>query len=96
MAADFAGVVRHYELGKLIGQETGDTMISYGDSLSYQLPNSQLAGRVSCKKFVMPGATAENALQGVQPHYVVRPLPEEIRTNRDAVMEFALDLCASR
>ena len=95
-AADFAGVVRHYELGTLIGQETGDTMISYGDSLSYQLPNSRLTGSVSCKRYVMPGATAENALQGVQPHYVVRPLPDELWTHRDAVVEFALDFCALR
>lgn len=93
-AGSFATVIKHYNLGTLIGEQTGETMVRYGDSLSFTLPNSQLACSVACKQYIMPGTTKENASQGVQPHIYIRPSLEDIWNNRDPVMEYALESCS--
>jgi len=93
-AVDFAGTVKYNKLGTLIGQETGDTMASYGDALSFKLPNSQMGGIVACKYFEMPGTTKDNATQGVKPDHYVAPLLEDTWDKSDRVMKFVQELCS--
>ncbi len=93
-AMGFAGTVKYYKLGTLIGRETGDTMASYSDALSFKLPNSQMEGIVACRYFEMSGTTKDNAAQGVQPdHYVANSL-EDSWNKSDKVMEFVHNLCS--
>ena len=91
---DFAGTVKYYKLGTLIGQETGDTMACYGDVLPFKLPNSKLKGIVACRYFEMPGTTKDNATQGVQPDYYVANSLEDSWNKKDRVMEFVHELCS--
>jgi hypothetical protein len=91
---DFAGIVKYYKLGTLIGQETGDTMASYGDALSFKLPNSQMTGIVACKYFEIPGTTKDNAAQGVQPDHYIEPSLEDMWNKHDRVMDFVNELCS--
>lgn len=93
-AVDFAGLVKYYKLGMLIGQETGDTMASYGDILSFKLPNSQLAGIIACKYYEITGTTKDNAMQGVKPDHYVGPLLEDTWDESDRVMKFVHELCS--
>ena len=93
-AVDFAGTVKYNKLGTLVGQETGDTMASYGDALSFKLPNSQMTGIVACRYFEMPGTTKDNATQGVKPDHYVAPLLEDTWDNSDRVMKFVQELCS--
>ena len=86
-------MVKHNELGVLIGQATGDTMASYGDYLQFRMPNSQLNCMVSCKYYELPGTTQENATQGVKPDYPVVSLLEDAWEHRDRALEFAYELC---
>jgi C-terminal processing protease CtpA/Prc len=93
-AVDFAGIVKYYKLGILVGQETGDTMASYGDILSFKLPNSQLAGMIACKYYEIPGTTNDNAAQGVQPDHYIANSFEDSWNKIDRAVEFVHELCS--
>ena len=92
-AVDFAGVVKYYKLGVLIGRETGDTMGTYGDFLTFKLPNSRLNCMVSCKYYKTIGTTRETATRGVMPDFPVISLLEDGWERRDKALEFAYKLC---
>jgi hypothetical protein len=46
-AADFAQAVKHYNLGKIVGEETGGMIVSFGDIVYAELPNSQIPFTIS-------------------------------------------------
>lgn len=70
-AADFAWCFKHYNMGKIIGEETGGWGLCYGDNVYAELPNSRLAINVSCKLFYNIGAT-ETSTYGVIPDFQVK------------------------
>jgi len=70
-AADFAWCFKHYNMGKIIGEETGGWGLCYGDNVYAELPNSRLAINVSCKLFYNIGAT-ETSTHGVIPDFQVK------------------------
>jgi len=70
-AADFAWCFKHYNMGKIIGEETGGWGLCYGDNVYTELPNSRLAINVSCKLFYNIGAT-ETSTHGVIPDFQVK------------------------
>ncbi len=70
-AADFAWCFKHYNMGKIVGEETGGWGLCYGDNVYAELPNSRLAINVSCKLFYNIGAT-EKSTHGVIPDFQVK------------------------
>lgn len=70
-AADFAWCFKHYNIGKVIGEETGGWGLCYGDNVYTELPNSRLPINVSCKLFYNIGAT-EASTHGVIPDFQVK------------------------
>ncbi len=70
-AADFAWCFKHYNMGKIIGEETGGWGFCYGDNVYTELPNSKIAINVSCKLFYNIGATKDSA-HGVYPDYPIK------------------------
>lgn len=64
-AATFAGVIKEYKLGKIIGQPTGGTICYYGDFLTFKLPKTEMEFFVSPKEFIQYGNESEN--EGVAP-----------------------------
>ena len=70
-AADFAWCFKHYNMGKVVGEETGGWGLCYGDNVCAELPNSRIAINVSCKLFYDIGAT-EKSTHGVIPDYSVK------------------------
>lgn len=81
-AADFAQAVKHYKLGKIIGEETGGWIISYGDIVTSRLPNTGLTFTISSKLYYNMGA-------GVKDWHGVIP---DIAQPADEAMQYTLSL----
>ena len=93
-AVDFAAAVKAYDIGTLIGKETSQKMVSYGESVIFRLPNSDLKLFVASKRFVRTGAKDDG--RGLIPHHHVKQKPEDTAKSVDTVLEFTLDLIKKR
>ncbi|MBP2615562.1 S41 family peptidase [Chryseobacterium jejuense] len=80
-AADFANAFKFYKAGKIIGSETGGFIISPGEVIERQLPNSKLFLNVSSTKDFNIGAT-EKDWHGVIP---------DIQVQSEEALNYALD-----
>lgn len=89
-ASNFAAMVKYFEVGILIGQETGGKRDHYGQILPFQLPNSELRGQVSTAHFVTVGG--QNDAGGVKPDYEVKQNSEDTAKDVDTVLQFTLNL----
>jgi len=69
-AADFAWSFKYFEMGTIVGEETGGMAVCFGDTITQILANSGLQIGVSHKKFYQYGATDENT-HGTIPDYEV-------------------------
>lgn len=77
---NFAQAFKHYKTGKIIGEETGGWIVSYGDKITMSLPISKLPLSISTKKFYTVGAT-DNDKHGVKP---------DIQINKEEALDYAL------
>ena len=91
-AADLAAVVRDYDLGILIGEETGGVRCSYGESLNFSLPYSKISYGISSKRFHAPNPSPDDDQRGTVPHV---PIDETGLAphldDADPVLSFALE-----
>ena len=85
-AAGFSWAFKHFEMGTVVGEETGGLAVCFGDVIPQLLPNSGIHIGVSHKKFYQFGATDKN-VHGTIPDYEV-PAKE--------AMDFAIDLILER
>ncbi|MGN7987713.1 S41 family peptidase [Pedobacter sp. 22226] len=81
-AADFAQAFSHYKRGKVIGEETGGMILSFGDIVPATLPETKLPLVVSSKLYLNIGAD-EHDWHGVIP---------DINCSRDEALQKALGL----
>ncbi len=89
-AADFTSAFQCYDVGEIIGGETGGLTVCFGDKFHFTLPNSGLRVGVSYKKFYNACGIENN--RGVIPDYIIgNSLRDEIR-GYDRVLKFALYL----
>ena len=65
-AMNFAQAFKYYKIGEINGEETGGWVVSYGDFIPTELPNTKLKMTVSTKKFYTIGTTDKD-LHGVKP-----------------------------
>lgn len=75
-AADFAQCFIYYKRGIVIGEETGGLVVSYGDIVSYQLPNTKLPVTISSKLYYNVGTKADD-WRGATPDINI-PSPEAL------------------
>lgn len=75
-AADLAWTFKHYNMGVIIGEETGGLGVCFGDSAPLYLTNTKLKCGVSWKKFYNVGATDKD-VHGVIPNSII-PSPEAL------------------
>ncbi len=87
-AGFFANVVKCYKIGTIIGSETGQPMIAYGDTYNYFLPNTNLSCGIAKQKFVLCCARTEG--QGVIPDYIIKPDLNDRLKGIDTEMDFTL------
>ena len=81
-AADFTQAIHHYKLGKVVGQETGGLIVSFGDIITTHLPVTNMELTISHNLYYNIGAK-ETDFRGV--------VPDDQVEYRDA-LKFTLDL----
>ena len=86
-ASGFAAVIKDYDIGTLVGEETGGLPSCYGDSYRLYLPNSKLGIFISWKYFIRPSGNPELINHGILPDIQVEMTPKIIQKGIDTVME---------
>jgi hypothetical protein len=81
---------KFYDMGTVVGEETGGVLDAYGDLIKIELPATKLVAYSSHKHFIHPGH--DGTLHGVRPDYEVRATEADIQVGRDVVMEFVKKL----
>jgi C-terminal processing protease CtpA/Prc len=84
-----ADVFKCYEMGIIIGEETGGLTIAFGDLIFYTLENTGLHGNCSFKQFFHPCAKPDN--HGVIPDIEVIQNLKDTEKGIDTVLEFTID-----
>jgi len=89
-ATSFAATVKCFGIGKLIGEETGDPTVLYGNAIEVRLPNTGLTVAVAGRAFVLAGGKPDG--RGVISDFEVKQKPEDTAKNVDTVLQFTLSL----
>ena len=89
-ATNFASVFQCYNVGEIIGDETGGLTVSFGDVYRFILPNTRFDMGVSYKKFY--NACGVDNRRGVIPDYIVKNSFEDEQKRIDRVLDFTIDL----
>ena len=71
-AVIFAAPFKHYHLATMIGEETGEPLVFYGDDYDFDLPATHLQAQVSHKRFTLLGG-ATTAAASCRTPWSVRP-----------------------
>ena len=85
-AASFSWAFKYFNIGTVIGEETGGMAVCYGAAIPFTLPNSGLSYSVSFRKMYHYGATDEH-IHGTLPDYEVKA---------EKALDFAIDLITRR
>lgn len=84
-------LVKHHNLGTLIGEESGGSYWCNGCNEIYTLPNTRL--RLQCTRCTYETAvTGFSRGKGIMPDIEIKPTVEDLLEGRDRVMLFTLDL----
>jgi hypothetical protein len=86
----FSSVFKCFNIGLIIGEETGGLTVHYGDVLSFKTPVMKMDFGVSHKKFWE--ACGKEDGKGVIPDIIVKQKREDTINGVDTVLEYALDL----
>src|SRR5262249_46575349 len=82
----FAVVVQDNKLGRVVGEPTGNAPSSYGEILSFTLPNSALSFTLSQKRWIRPDPARAPA-PALEPALPAARTPESVRDGVDPVLE---------
>ena len=82
----FAQAFKCSKLGLIIGQETGEATIFFGDGPSLKLPNSNLQFSTPSKKIV--SHCDKSKIHGIKPDYTVDYHPSKLLNGEDEVLNF--------
>ena len=77
-----------YQMGLIVGEETGGVYTAFGDVVNFQLPTTKLQASSSHKKFVHP--CNDGKLHGVIPDVKIVPTINDFHSGRDAAIEYIL------
>ncbi len=86
----FVCLVKDYNMGTIIGEETGSVVNSFGDMFFYLLPNSKLEISTSIKRNIRPSGDRTMG-KGVIPDIEVSQNIEDTKKGIDTVLEFTKD-----
>lgn len=89
-ATDFASSFQCYQVGKIIGTESGGLTACFGDVYSFILPNTKFDMGVSYKKFY--NACGIDNKRGVIPDFIIENSFDDNQKGIDKVMEFTINL----
>jgi C-terminal processing protease CtpA/Prc len=89
-ATMFVAMAKCYSNSIIIGEETGQPLISNGDISRYKLPNSGMYIYTSLSIYYLP--CAENKYDGVKPDYEIKLTHQDLLNDADKYLEFAIKL----
>ena len=75
------------DLGTVIGEPTGNAPSSFGDMLSFQLPNTRFVLGVSHKNFIRPDPS-NDPINSLYPHVIVNKTREDIINDSDPMINY--------
>ena len=87
----FAVMFKDNKLGTIVGEPTGNQPSSYGDILTFQLPNSGFIFTVSYKKFTRPNISKDNE-NCLNPDIIVYTTIDDILNDKDPQMGKVLEI----
>ena len=85
---ELAMLTKDFNLGKIIGQETGGIPTCYGDRFDFELPNTNTEVGVSFKWSLRPSGVDDN--RGVIPDIILNPSLMDILLDKDIEMNYTL------
>jgi hypothetical protein len=89
-SASFAAVFRCYQLGLIVGSETGGTRVFHANNMFIQLPSTQLVCSMATTRVYTPCYNAET--EGIKPDFEINPSIYHLVSGRDAPLEYCLHL----
>jgi len=87
----FPAAAKFYHNAVIIGEETGQPLLSNGDLSRFVLPNTNLFCFTSLSVYYMPGNNT-NTTNGLIPDYTVTPSLEDLLYDKDYTLEHTLKL----
>lgn len=81
-----ADAYKCYQMGTVVGEETGGVLTAFGDLIGLKLLNTQLQAWCSHKKFVHP--CSDGLLHGVKPDVEIIPSAQDMATGNDPALEY--------
>lgn len=87
----FPAAAKCYHNAIIVGEETGQPLISNGDLNRFILPNTKLTCYTSLSKIYMP-CNNNDTMKGVFPDYNVTPTLDDLLNDRDYTLEYALKI----
>ncbi len=86
-ASGFAAVLKDFEIGTLVGEETGGLPTTFGDVAFYTLPRSSIIVGASMKFFIRPSGDPSYVMKGLEPDIEVPVTGLDILHGRDPALE---------
>jgi C-terminal processing protease CtpA/Prc len=80
-ATDFTWAFQYFDMGTILGEETGGYIVCFGDVASFQLPHSRMNLGVSWKEFYGYGATEADR----------RPVQPDIAVPAEEALDYVLE-----
>ncbi|MDQ3712467.1 MAG: S41 family peptidase [Acidobacteriota bacterium] len=90
----FLGVVKDNKLATIIGEETNEPRCYAGELHTFNLPNSRLRVSSSTRYWTPPGSCRD--ARGIVPDIPVTERPDDYLTEKDVILEAALDFIKRR
>ncbi len=87
----FPASAKCYHSAFIVGEETGQPLLSNGDLNRFILTNTKLACFTSLSRIYMP-CNNNNDKTGVMPDYSVKPSLDDLLSNEDYLLEYTLRL----
>jgi C-terminal processing protease CtpA/Prc len=87
----FPAAAKCYHDAIIVGEETGQPLLSNGDLNRFVLPNTKLNCFTSLSRIYMP-CNNNDTMNGLIPDYIVTPSLEDLLNDKDYALEYALKL----
>jgi C-terminal processing protease CtpA/Prc len=87
----FPAAAKCYHNAIVVGEETGQPLLSNGDLNRFVLPNTKLNCFTSLSRIYMP-CNNNNTMNGLIPDYTVTPSLEDLLNDKDYALEYVLKL----
>jgi C-terminal processing protease CtpA/Prc len=87
----FPAAAKCYHNAIIVGEETGQPLLSNGDLNRFVLPNTKLNCFTSLSRIYMP-CNNDDTMNGLIPDYIVTPSLEDLLNDKDYALEYALSL----